>query len=70
MSYKLQRNDQAQVATNYNINNDMSNNYKKRRRLEIKRRQGLLEYRKERLERELKSIKLALLALEDQVNIN
>lgn len=70
MSYKLQRNDQAQVATNYNINNDMANNYKKRRRLEIKRRQGLLEYRKERLERELKSIKLALLALEDQVNIN
>ncbi|WP_320676967.1 lactate dehydrogenase [Prochlorococcus sp. MIT 1300] len=41
--------------------------FNKRRRLEIKRRQGLLTYRRERLERELHAIEICLTSLDKQL---
>ena len=41
--------------------------YRERRRLEMKRRMGLLHHKRARLERELKDIKMALIALDQQM---
>ena len=43
-------------------------NYRQRRRLEIKRRVGLLQYRRQKLEKELQSINSALNTLDSHMN--
>ena len=47
--------------------NFTTSDYLKRRQLEIKRRVGVLHYRRDRLERELKAIKSALFSLDQQM---
>ncbi len=53
-------------STNYALKAD----YREIRRLDLKKRLGVLLYRRERMERELEAIKAALSTLEDQMQRN
>mgnify|MGYP001171794113 CR=1 FL=1 len=53
-------------STNYALKAD----YREIRRLDLKKRLGVLLYRRERMERELEAIKAALSTLEEQMKSN
>ena len=53
-------------STNYALKAD----YRESRRLDLKKRLGVLLYRRERMERELEAIKAALSTLEEQMKSN
>ena len=48
-------------------NDSFKKDFKERRRLDMKRRFGVLNYRRERLERELGAIKISLFTLKKQL---
>ena len=54
----------------YSINDALKADYREIRRLDLKKRLGVLLYRRERMERELEAIKAALSTLEAQVQRN
>ncbi|KZR70631.1 hypothetical protein PMIT1313_00285 [Prochlorococcus marinus str. MIT 1313] len=54
----------------YSINDALKADYREIRRLDLKKRLGVLLYRRERMERELEAIKVALSTLEAQMQRN
>ena len=54
----------------YSTNYDLKADYREIRRLDLKKRLGVLLYRRERMERELEAIKAALSTLEEQMKSN
>ena len=67
MKNRISENDEAEDSDSYSSNYSLKNDYKERRRLEMKRRLGLLNYRRERLERELGAIEISLFTLNKQI---
>ena len=57
-------------SVSFSINDALKADYREIRRLDLKKRLGVLLYRRERMERELEAIKAALSTLEAQMQRN
>ncbi len=57
-------------SVSYSTNDALKADYREIRRLDLKKRLGVLLYRRERMERELEAIKAALSTLEAQMQRN
>ncbi len=68
MTNSVSQNKKLGKTINDPLSYSSRNEYRNRRRQEMKKRLGVLHYRRERLERELEAIKAALFSLDQQMS--